>query len=570
MRSHSTQQLEAIKSLHRKDVVRVYVAGNDWTTLNGRNFLLSAVVKADEESPAATATVTFVRESDGVTLSPISGAQVLAKPGDSIKITVQVSKQGGPSTSEVEIFSGNIDDVSFGGDESVVTLQARDGMARVIESFIEEPSVYSGSARRIIEQIASEWGRGAGIFTSLPDSEFLEKVPFRPQSVYSAIMSLADTLGADMRMRYEGPQAVVFVPPSGDGPEADTFTFDDYYEVADYSLSSLGVRDRVIVSFLEEGEEYTLVRSSNTPVMGTYFRPVYIDERSNPAVTNGFAAQAVADSLLRALARAPLVQTVVGPLDWRIELGDILGYEPNGVHTQSRFTGAVTGFTHNISATENTTTVRVRGSYGGGTGRWFTRIRRSQDSDRTIDSRDGDWFYTSKTLNTNRSGPATQEDSLGRWLSTTAVASGMNNLFGPFTSTQIEAGVTEYRSIALVNRRGVRWGPLKIWAEAANPDPLTKRPTTLGYDFQFAIDQRGARNIDDDPIGSFSANKTSPAYIRDSVNSGIVTYQSAWGKENALTMGSLEPNNAVVIHVKFTAAPGAFEVIEDRLIAQDC
>jgi hypothetical protein len=579
MRTWAPEQRLAIKAPHRFDRIRVFIGAQEWTNLYGRNWLISASIQSDEDQPAGTANLTFVREADGVTLTPLPiTSQPFVGPGSSVTILAAIGELGGELTEEVQVFDGRVDDISFGGDESVISITARDLMGRLHDSWVEEFTAYSGDVASISQAIMAEWLPEVELITTGVAGPNLEDIPFRPQTVYAAIAGMADLIGADLRSRWvdadetkPGRWAIVMSIPQDPGlsipPALDIFSFNDYYEVSNFAINGLGIRDRVIVGFKSGDTDITLTRSTENPVLGGTYRPVYIDERSNPAVTSTGAAEALADAMLRAVARAPLIQTVEGPFDWRMELGDWLIYNPNQVHNQTSFAGAVTGISHQISAKGNTTTLRVRGSFAGGSQRWVSRVVKSKDADDDLTLGASDWFYTNPVIGGGRKGPSTPAQSLGGYLSTSSIQGGINNLFGPYTAQQVQAGFTEYRSIVLVNRREVRWGPIKMWMEAANPGP-SGTPSEGGYNIAYALDRRGLVGITGGGIqGDVSAQPNLPP---DTFTDPPYTFVSIWGKNNAIDIPEMDERQCIVIHVRLTVNAGAYRVINDRLIAQDC
>jgi hypothetical protein len=585
VRTATAAQEQGLEALHR--VTRVWVDvwdadtetwATDLTELAGEQWLKAVEIRGDDESTTVPrATLRLHRETHETSLAPLVQDPPLLVAGALLRIRVAVWEQGQDPTDPVLMMEGRIEENAWGGNASEITLDIREAlMARLHHTWIlDEFTVGPGNIQELVQEILDEWTPGITVVmgdNGDPDAfVFPEAGVLREQSVEDAIRSIVAQAGWDIRRLEVGGEfeLVLFEPrdPSQGDPPDPVLTYDpvDYYEIPQMGFSSIGMRDQVIVLGRFGETETRVTVQADEPLIGDEYRGFKLDERDNQFMAS---EQQLIDFGQRALlvtARLPVATEVELPFDWRPELADWLRFSPNNVHHAEDFDGAVTAARHVIepgvsSGGGGTTTLSIRGSFGGHLESWRQRIRRTRLKGEIEDALPDDdplppilppdaaLYYTQPEAEQGFADPSEQAESLGGYVSTTRVTDfGSGDVFRAVNDDELGSGATLYRALAFINAHAsLRTPSLRAYVPDAGEDEDVA--------FAIGLDPAGVVDLEDeDPQGATIADEeTAPAGVSfsapDNVNDGLV-------------IGEMPPRTAVLIWVRLTitATPTAPE-----------
>jgi hypothetical protein len=108
---------------------------------------------------------------------------------------------------------------------------------------------------------------------------------------------------------------------------------------------------------------------------------MWFNSAQDPQINTSTRAQNLIDAAVSDTAQPATTQTVVGPYDWRFEIGDLLRWPADTTHYTSDLDLAVTALQHRLTPDECSTTYFCRGRPTGGDRRWRRLDIRRQTAD---------------------------------------------------------------------------------------------------------------------------------------------------------------------------------------------
>lgn len=271
MRTISAAQEELLTAPGRTTYLKVEVdstgAGQlqDMGDLQGRNWIKGAKWGEQYENAVATAEVRLHREVYQLSLATlVAGSRFNATAkmlqiGRQLRISTAVSALGEvPAALDYVIeFDGYIDEIDWGGAESVVVLRCRDKGGLLSDRWVEEQKTYGTAAGRdmelVIQDILDAWPPSPAVTLSTPSSPAFKVVAYTQEqmSVMDAIQRLAQLAGWDVRYRWTGAlfQLVLRQPTRTSPISARTFDADDYEDLTRVGIALSELRNVVQVVY---------------------------------------------------------------------------------------------------------------------------------------------------------------------------------------------------------------------------------------------------------------------------------------------------------------------------------
>jgi hypothetical protein len=564
-------QIEAIKALHRD--IRLFVDvwdGSqyvDLTDFEGHNWVNACQIEVGEQKPALTLSLELHREIDGVSLAPLMSETPLIRRGAGVLVGVEFRESGGTWTGRIEMYSGRMNNPSWGGDDSVLRVEARSILGRIHDLVIDDKITYEGQLETVAQQVLNDWVTNPGVAIQVEDDpDFTVQAFEQPRgTVLRAVTQLYDLVGFWLTEKFRASQfrVIAEAPP---GPEevqtpVDTVTPRDYYEIPDLQLLDIESRHQVSVIYQNpEGNIETRIRlrtpDAPVPDLPDDFPGSILDERGNPLVASDAIATALGSAALRILSRSPVIKRIHLPLDPRWELGDWIKCEANGIHYDEDFEGAVTNVTHVWSAEAPETVLEVRAFFGGIVGSLMARIQRThtlEDVDGVVEEDvepaappgDADWYYTIAEAEATQGfeEPSERDESLGGYTSTTRVTgTELNDIFRGFTTQEQTDGQDLYRVIALVNSHDtLTWESVKVWLSGFEN-------LHVDADLRIGLDPAGVVDLESETVQGTELvdEETAPTGV---------TFTAPSTLEGGLEVGDLGPRKTIHVHVGLEIDP---------------
>lgn len=386
MRTATTGQLADLATADRRVDFRVWVANSSGTLVEYTSDVLSWTIDASVEQNAATATIRLQRENSSGSNAPMIATGAATDPIDvnrAVRIEAQVVSAGASLGSWVRLFDGVVDEPSWGGDDSVLTLTCRDGWYEIQDAWIESETTYGstgGTAINTVMQslIDDTLGTGAPqILTSGSPSTVIYEYTQRRMALGDALREVINVNGWDLRFLWSTGDSAFrlkfFQPPRSKTTPDHTFTLGDYFTVSDIRRSSSGIRNVVLIEYATGS---TVETSSTGSIAEHGRRFMYIDSSNDPQITTSGIAASLGGDIVSDLAQ-PLAQKIVqARFFWPTELGDLYRFPRNDVHYASTQDMAVVSYRHEYQAGQPpATTFVLRGQPTGGQLRWLSRAR---------------------------------------------------------------------------------------------------------------------------------------------------------------------------------------------------
>lgn len=376
-RTTSTGQLADLQTSWRREIAEVWIANSVDTLVEFTADALAWSISADVNSNGRTASITLNREDSGGSLAPDMNATPPIAVNRRVEIRAVVASYSGSRTTET-IFQGKIQRVSWGGADSNLVLQVRDGWGQLEDTWIETESTYgSGGGTAIatvIQSILTDAGTGLTLTTSGSPSTVIYTYTQKRQSVASAIKALADVNGWTLRFKWNGSSYVLtFSQPDRSKTVPDwTFTAADYRTLTDVARDSTRVRNRVTVQYSTGGGSVTTTDTTSTGEHGRRF--MFVDASRDPQIIATGPASTLGTAMVGDLAQPLVAQTADLRFWWPLELEDLCRFPADNEFRNATADVAVVGYTHQWEAGAPAKTTMVgRGTPSGGTLRW-TRI----------------------------------------------------------------------------------------------------------------------------------------------------------------------------------------------------
>jgi len=407
MRSATADQLVVLDKAERSTHLRVKVdrGGGDWvdfTTLEGRDWVIRADWGTDVDAPVIDATILLRRAVGQMSLatlmdgSKLNAAGTILDAGHDVVIeTATMPIDTPPSAADwVEVFRGSIDEVAW--DKDPIELRCRCLGADLADAFIEtqikhphDPAT-SDDVEDVMQEILDDYF-GAGI-VDLYSANGTAITPFNPADtpgwvinqyvqqkthVLEALRTLAAQIGWVVKYRWHANTSsfeLVFEEPDRAKVVPDyTFDGDDYFNIDRLSVSRIGVRNRVLVTYRDPTIlDPVTVDSEDIASQSKYgLRTMAITVASSCQIDSTPEATVFADAVLADLKDPVLEKQVTMPYFFRAEVGDLYRFDANGVHYDSSQDLAVVSYRHSVDRKSARTTLGVRGKPSGGNKRWL-------------------------------------------------------------------------------------------------------------------------------------------------------------------------------------------------------
>jgi len=397
MRTLTTDQ-EAVygspaRSTHVKVSIKVGATWHDMTDLEGHDFLISAEVSDDIDSPTMTAKVSLMRAIDELSLSPLMTGSKLNNLGGSfdpiinsqneIKVETAVMPFGvSPISADWQnIFEGRIDNPDI---RKVITLNCRDMGGRLMDTFIETQRTYSDSGgtavETVMQSILTDNSTGITLYTPTSPSWQIKGYIQQKEPVLAAIRRLAHQIGWQLKYRWDsGTSAwrLTFYEPDRAKSTPD-YTFDSndqWIFDKDPKLSISNVRNVVRVIYTDElGQSPATIEQSDAGSIAAYGRRfMEIQEDSSSNIDTSGEATDMADSILSDLKDPVLnLQATTGML-WFAETGDLYRFPADYIVYDTDQDLAVKGWTHSFIKGGGKTTLKLQGRVLGLYKNWLSK-----------------------------------------------------------------------------------------------------------------------------------------------------------------------------------------------------
>lgn len=586
MRDASLGQVAALEALHADMRVRVEARASgslSWVDLSswrGIQWIRSVRISSSEERTVVRAVVRVARESGPISLSPLVAEDpALLAPGGELRISVDVREIGGAWTGWVELLEGYIDDSSgWTGEGGEIEVQVRDKLGATLhDTYLEEPiETPAGDMEDVLRAILDEAAPEITLLVEVDLTQFVfpEAGSVVDTSLEAALWEVVSQAGWLLVRRWipgTGYALALIEPPdpSEEDPVPDaTLQPRAYYEVPAMGASSIGVRDAITIRWEVPDAAGTTETRSRYELPAPLYPPRYrvwpLDERRNPLMRTQAAVDAFGRRALAAASRTPLVTEAVLPPDWRWELSDVLGLEVDGETLVGQIVSTVLEIEATQEGASGETRIQLAGYYRGPIDRWIERVRRTRRIREIEDvTRDGEelpplppfdgeaaLYYTTGSAG---EGPgfadeSERETSLGSWVSTTRVRTGLGGLFRDVTQEEADAGIELWVAIAIANgSETVPWPAVRGWVAQVSAEGVS---ISIGADPAGVVDL-GSETVQGAQIPDA---ETAPAGVSvsapDLVHEGIV-------------IGHLAPQSARIVWVRLQVDPGAEPTITD-------
>lgn len=398
MRTLTDAQRRALALTDRTEQVRVRLEdpdGNlqDIGDLHGIDWLDSVEISGDIDENALSCTIELMREAGDLSLSPLIEASPLnrtslgayspfIRPGQAVVIDVSVTPPG-TDPDWVTIFAGRTEDDAFGGNDAKLRITARD-LWSVFDKFIETARRYGDDddpvpMQDVIQQLLDDnFGEDTYELVTIgdPDFGFIEFEQGK-QTVAEALRAIVDKNGWSIRFLWNDAEndfrLTLYEPADDDAEPVHAFTTDDYFDVPDFSVSLVGIRNRGEIFYTEDGELKSFIYDDEASQENFGIRYLGLDASEDAAITTTAAATALITRAIRDTRDPKIAASKDCAFFWPVELGDIYRFYANNLEYDSNQDLAVTGFTHTIDAESFRTQLRLSGTPKGGFWRWLNK-----------------------------------------------------------------------------------------------------------------------------------------------------------------------------------------------------
>jgi len=396
MRTATVGELAVLASTQYQVWQRVLITDGDGTYRDyadqfGHNFIESIDITADIDQPAAQATIHLRRDVDDATytlsLSPFRedsdmnrNAVLAYSPavdiGRAVQIFVATMAVGAtPGTSDWKnVFEGMIDDLDAA--TSTLVLTARDAAGALQDRFVETETAYgavdgSVELEDVIQLINDTWAGGVTLVT--PSSPGFAIKPYKQSRVpvLEANQTLAGLIGWSTRFWWnESGSAWQYQLRDPDRTKTipdRSIAASRYLSVQKLSIARTDVRNVIWVWYTDAATGVrTFVESKDDDSIARFERQwMEVDLASDSPIDSAAEAQIFADGMRDDLKDPKADQVIEMHIDWTVELGDLFRFLANGIHYSVDQDWAVVSYRHTLSATQQRTTVAVRGKPAG-------------------------------------------------------------------------------------------------------------------------------------------------------------------------------------------------------------
>src|SRR5690606_38197070 len=202
-----------------------------------------------------------------------------------------------------------------------------------------------------------------------------------PMSLLEALQRLADLIGWTVRYRWHGPSGAFrltfYEPPRNRTTPVAVIGPDQYIDVEDLAIDRAGIRNVISVSYRDAatGQRAEVEVINTTSVARFGRRWMQIQEADTSPIDTAEEALTLANAALSDLALPHAEQEIEMHYWGPVEIGDLLRFEPNGVHYSDPQNLAVVSWRHEFAVGRARTWIRTRGRPAGAYRRWFFATR---------------------------------------------------------------------------------------------------------------------------------------------------------------------------------------------------
>ncbi len=363
----------------------------DLATFGGSNYVLSAIISSQLDTPATAATITVRAGLGADSIAPMMTDATANVDGRLIDVArdvrIQMAVVGPTETPDgddiITIFLGTIDRVSSQNGQTLV-LQCRDKLVPVLDGSFDRTRTYGDgvtplesvlqsmltdalgtSAPSLLTRVSPDWAPPGGDYAVTAR---------RGDSLWQKMLELTDQIGWLVRYKWNGAHIseLVLVEPARAATvatytlhtDSDPALVNEVREVQEAALDLAGVRNSVQIAYYPSGSStqafYTTQDSSS--IAAYRKRPLIISELKSSQINSATTAQRMGDAILPDVALPSFTHTVkTTHAFWPAEPGDIIGIPPNDVTHDADQLLAVTDVTVTLEAGGGSTTMQMRG-----------------------------------------------------------------------------------------------------------------------------------------------------------------------------------------------------------------
>ncbi len=367
----------------------------DLGTFGGNNYVLSAVITSQLDTPATSATITVAAGEGADSIAPLMTAATANTDGRLIDVArdvrIQMAVTGYtanvPDTPDgddiITIFLGTIDRVSSQNGQTL-TLSCRDKLVPILDGSFDRTRTYGDgvtplemvlqdmlddalgtSAPTLLTRISPAWAPPGGDYAI---------VARRGESLWQKMLELTDQIGWLVRYKWNGAfisELVLFEPDRLSTTAKYTLQdssnpalINEVREVQEAALDLAGVRNSVQIAYYPTGSGtqafYTAQDSSS--IAAYRKRPLIISELKSSQINSALTAQRMGDAILPDVALPSFTHTVrTTHAFWPAEPGDIIAVPGNDVTHDAEQKLAVTDVTVTLENGGGSTTMQMRG-----------------------------------------------------------------------------------------------------------------------------------------------------------------------------------------------------------------
>lgn len=373
----------------------------DYSDYVNQDFQYLAEVSIDIDARIAQARLELIRESSGNSLAPLLNSDI--DVGRGVRISAaRIAAGTTPVAGDFKpLFAGSIDEwghpsVDGENDENRLSLVARDGLADLMDRWVEEETDYGSDDGVLLEtamqKILDDWADGAQLYVPIGTSTNAGLYRQQKMSVLDALQQLADLIGWVIEYRWDSVSAswriTLYEPDRAPAATQWTFGPQDYFAVSQLHVARYDIRNAVTVRYTDANGVRDYYPAVDDTSIGKYGRRwMEIEEADDSPINSETMAQAMAEAALLDLAEPVANQEIVGPLFWPVQLGDFYEWLANAVHYDTDQEFGVTGYTHLIENGEGETRVRTRGRPAGSVRGWLRREHRPRPQEEAAAAR---------------------------------------------------------------------------------------------------------------------------------------------------------------------------------------
>lgn len=328
---------------------------------------LSGSGRGSMDQACATMDLVFARGTDLDNMSPLIAASnwningPLLSGGNFIFMQASITDLGEPPGDYDTIWIGRIDGVNVG---DTCTVICRDLGALSLDRQIRIEAPYNGPMEDVLAAILTDNSFIASqdlLVEGTPDFTIVEYMQ-QPIKVLDALRLIAQQRGWDLRW-FHSKHALRCYDPDRERTLIDAvITKNDYISVDRLDINDVDVRNQVMVWFGQETgamsqvymEDFNSIAQHGPRLVQIPMRR--IKQLSNITVATRYCSLALEDM------KDPLAdQQVTMPFFPIVELNDFYRYVANQDHYDMDQHWAISGYSHEFSATSGTTTLETRG-----------------------------------------------------------------------------------------------------------------------------------------------------------------------------------------------------------------